>query len=586
MNIRQAFGSTTSLKSEVPFYINTKSGKTSAEIIEEAKATITRPDQVDNAGRPMAVKTIDTKRPFTPRQTDRRLYQGSTNHVARPPSSFRLRPLPEEEFNNRPVTAGVKLSPLSARLLSSEMQNEERMTTHLPQLPKSAQLTSRRSPKEKRNSFRSACSLTDLIEEHNQDLQSGPDPFEGLIDRVETSDSSDGSVISHKSSFDSVLDSDALIELQRKAENKTHSNLEPIPFLKTLEEEIVPNKNTKKKISNKSISFQEYETPPTEPAKSAEELILSSLLESLRNLTNDKNTIISKLQSLYSFILDSNNPKFFSKKRGEIIKVLSNYIETENAEILIHLVQILLSINVRKQNLSTAYKLVYKVAKEAENDQCFLNSDTLELIINSIGGACPILDAEALVYGYGALKFLTMNPATRVRLQKMGVLDLVLLHLKLINEAKSEKKIPDETSHVLFQLTGVLRNLVNDSNSQRKLVVLKGIPFICKCLELFLTDLDIVCNIARTLSILSSNDQACNVLAECTGFDNTCVNVLRKYPGRQDIVVRLTYCLGNLMAKCDEARPFFDRRSGDENMDILLDLLHTYKNKNVGPSPR
>ena len=176
-----------------------------------------------------------------------------------------------------------------------------------------------------------------------------------------------------------------------------------------------------------------------------------------------------------------------------------------------------------------------------------------------------------------------MNPATRVRLQKMGVLDLVLLHLKLINEAKLEKKIPDETSHVLFQLTGVLRNLVNDVNSQRKLVVLKGIPFICKCLELFLTDLDIVCNIARTLSILSSNEQACSVLADSPGFDTTCVSVLRKYPGRQDIVVRLTYCLGNLMAKCDEARPFFDRRSGDENMDILLDLLHTYKNKNVGP---
>ena len=59
-------------------------------------------------------------------------------------------------------------------------------------------------------------------------------------------------------------------------------------------------------------------------------------------------------------------------------------------------VQILLSINVRKQNLATAYKLVYKVAREAENDKCFLNSDTLELIINSIGGACPVNDSEAL----------------------------------------------------------------------------------------------------------------------------------------------------------------------------------------------
>ena len=156
MNIRQAFGSQTSLNggkaADVPFYINAKSGKTSAEIIEEAKATITKGDQGEqNGGRAMSVKTIDTKRPFTPRQTDRRLYYGSTNHVARPPSSFRLRPLPEEEMaatgGGRPVTAGVKLSPLSARLLGSEMGGEERLPTLLPQLPKSAQLTSRRSPK-------------------------------------------------------------------------------------------------------------------------------------------------------------------------------------------------------------------------------------------------------------------------------------------------------------------------------------------------------------------------------------------------------------------------------------------------------
>ena len=59
---------------------------------------------------------MDTKRPFTPRQTDRRLYSGSTNHVARPPSSFRLLPLPEEteagsSSSSRPNT-GLRLQPL------------------------------------------------------------------------------------------------------------------------------------------------------------------------------------------------------------------------------------------------------------------------------------------------------------------------------------------------------------------------------------------------------------------------------------------------------------------------------------------
>ena len=355
------------------------------------------------------------------------------------------------------------------------------------------------------------------------------------------------------------------------------------------EEEIVSKKPKKKMLKTKSYSEEEYiDDKPVEPARIAEDLILPNLLDNLRNPHQDKNETIARMNGLYRFIVDSNNPKFFSKKRSEIIKVLSKYVDTESPDILIHLVQILLSINVRKQNLATAYKLVYKVAREAENDQCFLNSDTLELIINSVGGACPVNDSEALVYGYGALKFLTMNSETREKLKKMGILDLVLLHLKLINESKAERKIPDETSHVLFQLTGVIRNLVNDVSTQNRLVTMSGIPLICRCLELFITDLDVVCNITRTLSVLSSNDEACSVLTENKGFSTTCVNVLNKYPGRQDIVVRLTYCLGNLMAKCDEARPYFGpdtegSNTGVNNMDTLLDLLQSYKRKDVGP---
>ena len=34
-------------------------------------------------------------------------------------------------------------------------------------------------------------------------------------------------------------------------------------------------------------------------------------------------------------------------------------------------------------------------------------------------------------------------------------------------------------------------------------------------------------------SVLSSNDEACAVLTENPDFANTCVNVLKKYPGRQ-----------------------------------------------------
>ena len=550
-SIKTAFGSQQNLhKQETPFYVASKSGKTSAEIIEEAKATITKSGFSDDSSSRPSVRTVDTKRPFTPRQTDRRLYHGSTNHVARPPSSFRLLPLPEEEVN-RPTTGG-KLYTIGGKPAGDGSPDYEgsRLAVHLPQLPLQS---ARRSPKEKkRNQFR-ASSLTDVVEDVEQDLETrkvhtSPDDRKFSLEDLPT----------------------------------------PIPFIQQFSEEIVVKKPKKKTVKSKS-SFEdenEFFDKPVEHARVAEDLILPGLLDPLRNVMMDKTETVARMESLYKFIVDSNNPKYFSKKRSEIIKVLGSYIDTESPEIIINLVKILLSVNVRKQNLATAYKLVYKVAREAENDECFLNSDTLELLVNSVGGACPVNDSEALVYGYGALKFLTMNSETRERLKKMGILDLVLLHLKLICESKAERKIPDETSHVLFQLTGVIRNLVNDIATQKRLVTMSGISLICRCLQLFVTDLDVVCNITRTLSVLSSNDEACSVLTEDPTFASTCVHVLKKYPGRQDIVVRLTYCLGNLMAKCDEARPYFgpalDEPTGVGNMETLLDLLQSYKLKNVG----
>ena len=103
---QQVNGSPSKKTKEIPFYASQKLTKTSAEIIQEAKATMTRPGSfpaIDESSMRAAVRTVDTKRPFTPRQTDRRLYSGSTNHVARPPSSFRLLPLPEED-SSRPNT--------------------------------------------------------------------------------------------------------------------------------------------------------------------------------------------------------------------------------------------------------------------------------------------------------------------------------------------------------------------------------------------------------------------------------------------------------------------------------------------------
>lgn len=60
-----------------------------------------------------------------------------------------------------------------------------------------------------------------------------------------------------------------------------------------------------------------------------------------------------------------------------------------------------------------------------------------DLFIDALGTASPLEDAEACVYGYGALKFLTMNNEVLGHVLNLGTLDLMVLHLKIVNSVVS-----------------------------------------------------------------------------------------------------------------------------------------------------
>lgn len=76
---------------------------------------------------------------------------------------------------------------------------------------------------------------------------------------------------------------------------------------------------------------------------------------------------------------------------------------------------------------------------------------------------------------------------------------------------------PEQTNHVLFQLTGALRNLVSEEHIYETLISCGAITQLCQTLEIFSSDADIVANISRTLryegqsninSIISKNSNA------------------------------------------------------------------------------
>lgn len=75
------------------------------------------------------------------------------------------------------------------------------------------------------------------------------------------------------------------------------------------------------------------------------------------------------------------------------------------------------------------------------------------MFIDALGTASPLEDAEACVYGYGALKFLTMNNEVLGHVLDLGTLDLMVLHLKIVNSVVSEQfrqLQPSRQSNFLF----------------------------------------------------------------------------------------------------------------------------------------
>lgn len=108
-------------------------------------------------------------------------------------------------------------------------------------------------------------------------------------------------------------------------------------------------------------------------------------------------------------------------------------------------------------NLTGACKLVFKVARNETNDMLFVDSDVPELLIDGLGRASPLEEPEACIYGYGAVRFLanasmsapkdvskplTSSGKTRQRtiahrLARHGAVQLMVLHLQILNEAVS-----------------------------------------------------------------------------------------------------------------------------------------------------
>lgn len=258
-------------------------------------------------------------------------------------------------------------------------------------------------------------------------------------------------------------------------------------------------------------------------------------------------------------------------------------------------------LSVTGSNLTGACKLVFKVARNEANDALFVDSDVPELLIEGLGRANPLEEPEACIYGYGAVRFLaganvtivkskdSNNVAVRPkslawRLTRHGAVQLMILHLQMLNEYGAQTKLTGPPLHALFQLSGALRALavvplaihsssrssiqataeqkfpqIHETPEYGDIQLELAGPHLVRAAEICIGETEVQANIIRTLSVLSEMDSCCAALAETVPrlgvLLGPCGEGNVGFPEKPlGVLSRLGYILGNIMARFDSAR--------------------------------
>lgn len=270
----------------------------------------------------------------------------------------------------------------------------------------------------------------------------------------------------------------------------------------------------------------------------------------------------------------------------------------------------------------------------------FLNLP-IELLIDGLGRANPLDEPEACIYGYGAVRFLasssssdtssittrsTTKPTQKelpqisqksktlgTRLARRGAIQLMILHLQIINEFGAQSNLVGPPLHALYQLSGALRALAsipsvsgwnninnnitrilsqnNDNsfpqiretsfNSNENIQLELAGPHLVRAAEICIGETEVQGNIIRTINVLSENEQCCEQLLDTVARIGILLGPIDKncaFPEKPlGVISRLGYILGNIMAGHDLARTQFF--NNDVAMEYLLATLEHFSNK-------
>ncbi|XP_022214040.1 armadillo repeat-containing protein 2 [Drosophila obscura] len=342
----------------------------------------------------------------------------------------------------------------------------------------------------------------------------------------------------------------------------------------------------------------------------------------LKECTNETVQHINAiLQELYTRVRKQER----NFKRGFILGGLYGLVECTSPRVLLAVARVVLALRVTGSNLTGACKLIFKVARHEQNDGLFHDHDVLELLIDGLGRASPLDEPEACIYAYGCIRFLTASSAqdrddalnrnwiglgeaikaplaapvsatlsavpaavlcprkltgqqTLVsRLARHGAVELMILHLQMLNEAGATKRLTGPPLHTLYQLSAAMRALADVSQQQQRLQLQLQLacPHLIRAAEVSMGELEVQANVVRTLSVLSEDSDCCETLHNYAARIGLLLGPSCSSSGASErllaVLSRLGYMLGNILAKHESARIQYFHN--DVAMEYLLNVL-------------
>ncbi|XP_067050151.1 armadillo repeat-containing protein 2-like [Acropora muricata] len=570
-----------------PFYET--DGQTSANIVSEARSSL---------------RSLETKRPFTPVESKRTLFRSSPSrpYEGRPPSAFSLGSY-QSEGESRPPS-GRRLTPIenAPQILHSE--------SVLPSPPPSGK--SRRairaslsSPLEDLNAEQLSQKLQDVVSnqpEKDPQLEHCPSPpKKGSPSKTSVADTSrqnsaasvptppavprDGAGTRRVRSGPKERSSPTVNALHRiKSSPLERRDQDSDLSSEAAERHKKGGERAGSGDKRKKKAHHEDEKQKDELAVYYEDNV-KPLLCQMEQKFVDRNVkeLCQDCLKLWNVLekkgfIGKASGSFSARRRGEILRTVFKFLDLSEPRLLLRLGRLILSMKVTGNNLTNICMVVYKVAKTEQNDQLFLEENILTYLVDTMN-CCEIgSHHDALVYTAGAIKHLSSNNSTTQKeLVSLGGIEGLGKILDAISkDVLMSMKGNSQFTSLLVQVTGAVRNLADVTGTVEIFLSSGVIRNLAIILGPYSSDSDVVWNVCRALSKLTLYTESCFELSESCEWLQALLKILSQYEKKQELVVRVCFILGNLTSKSEKVRKAIF--SDQSFMDVLVSVMQTYFN--------